>query len=173
MGSSGSVIPKFDEQIKIGGPVTVTDKNVTRFFMTIQEAAQLVVQSISLAKGNDIFILDMGKPVKIIDLAKKMIYLKGFTPYFKKNSKKDIALKNKYVSINIIGLKNGEKLHEELMFENKPVKTKHPRIFSVNENIMPSSDYNKLMKQFNSCCIENDVRKLKLLLKNPYIQLNK
>ena len=83
IGSSGSVIPKFDNQIKNGGPVTVTHKDVERYFMTIPEAAQLVIQSVTLAKGNDIFILDMGTPIKIIDLAKKMISLKGFMPYLK------------------------------------------------------------------------------------------
>ncbi len=173
MGSSGSVIPKFDEQIRNGGPLTVTDEKVTRFFMTIQEAAQLVVQSISLAKGNDIFILDMGKPVKIIDLAKKMIFLKGFSPCLEKDTKNHLDLNSKYISIKITGLKTGEKLHEELMFENKPLKTEHPRIFFVNEKNMPSSAYNKLIKQLNLCYCENDVKKLKLLLKNPYIQLNK
>ena len=140
MGSSGSVIPKFDEQIRNGGPLTVTDENVTRFFMTIQEAAQLVVQSVSLAKGNDIFILDMGKPVKIIDLAKKMIFLKGFSPYLEKDTKNHLDLNSKYISIKITGLKTGEKLYEELMFENRPLKTKHPRIFYVNEKNMPSSN---------------------------------
>ena len=86
IGSSGSVIPKFESQIKNGGPVTVTHKNVTRYFMTIKEAAELVIQSVALAKGNDIFILDMGQPIKIIDLAKKIISLKGLIPYISMNN---------------------------------------------------------------------------------------
>ena len=141
--------------------------------MTIEEAAQLVIQSVALAKGKDIFILDMGNPVKILDLAKKMIFLKGFSPYLEKDTKNHLDLNSKYISIKITGLKTGEKLHEELMFENRPLKTKHPRIFYVNEKNMPSSAYNKLIKQLNLCYCKNDVKKLKLLLKNPYIQLNK
>ena len=118
MGSSGSVIPKFDAQIKSGSDVTVTDKNVSRFFMTIQEAAQLVIQSMSLAKGNDIFILDMGKPIKILDLAKKMILLKGFKPLLLEDATKNSPNDEKIIKIKITGLKKGEKLHEELMFNN-------------------------------------------------------
>ncbi|MAJ15074.1 MAG: nucleoside-diphosphate sugar epimerase [SAR116 cluster bacterium] len=173
MGSSGSVIPKFEEQIKTGGPLTVTNKTVTRFFMTIQEAAQLVIQSMSLAKGNDIFILDMGKPIKILELAKKMIFLKGFTPFLDENRENSTYKKRKNIKIKITGLKRGEKLYEELMFENHPIKTIHPRIFSVNEKNMLLPEYKKLIKELELCCIENDLVRLKDLLKHPYIQLNK
>ena len=103
IGSSGSVIPKFESQIKNGGPVTVTHKNVKRYFMTIKEAAQLVIQSIALAKGNDIFILDMGQPIKIIDLAKKIISLKGLIPYISMNNnqRSKYPEKDKFIEIKL------------------------------------------------------------------------
>ena len=114
LGSSGSVIPKFKYQIEHGGPVTVTDAEMTRYFMLIPEACQLVLQAASIAKGNELFILDMGEPVKIVDLAKKMIQLYG---------------KEDKVNITYTGLRPGEKLYEELMLDKSEQKTKYESIF--------------------------------------------
>tara|TARA_A100001035_G_scaffold241119_1_gene206932 strand:- start:2908 stop:4779 length:1872 start_codon:yes stop_codon:yes gene_type:complete len=129
LGSSGSVIPLFKEQIKSGGPLTITHEEVTRYFMTIEEAAQLVIQSSVLAKGGDVFILDMGKPIKIIDLAEQMIHLSGFTIKDKNNVNGEIEIK-------ITGLKDGEKLYEELLIGESSESTIHPLIFKANEKFI-------------------------------------
>ena len=119
--SSGSVIPLFKEQIHDGGPITLTHKDVTRYFMTIPEAAQLVIQASSLAEGGEVFVLEMGKPVKIIDLAKRMIKLSGLTLKDSSNLNGDIEIKE-------IGLAPGEKLHEELLLGEDPQLTSHLKI---------------------------------------------
>jgi FlaA1/EpsC-like NDP-sugar epimerase len=119
--SSGSVIPLFKKQIHDGGPITLTHKDVTRYFMTIPEAAQLVIQASSLAEGGEVFVLEMGKPVKIIDLAKRMIKLSGLTL-------KDASNLNGVIEIKEIGLAPGEKLHEELLLGEDPQLTSHLKI---------------------------------------------
>ena len=116
LGSNGSVIPLFKKQIEQGGPLTITDKNVTRYFMTIPEACQLVIEAGSMGKGGEIFVFDMGKPMKIIDLAEKMIKLSGL------RIDKDIKIK-------VTGLRPGEKMYEELLSnEENTIPTHHPKI---------------------------------------------
>lgn len=130
--SSGSVVPHFRKQIFKGGPLTVTHPEVNRFFMTITEAAQLVIQAGALANNGDLFFLDMGEPINIIDLAKKMIELSGLTVKDDSNPYGDIA-------IQITGLRPGEKLYEELLIGENPVATDHPRIFRAREEFIPYS----------------------------------
>jgi FlaA1/EpsC-like NDP-sugar epimerase len=130
LGSSGSVVPRFKEQIASGGPITLTHKDIIRYFMTIPEAAQLVIQAGSMAKGGEVFVLDMGKPVKIYDLACTLINLSGLTVRDDGNSDGDIAIEE-------IGLRPGEKLFEELLIGENPMPTKHPRIMQAMEGHMP------------------------------------
>ena len=130
LGSSGSVVPKFRQQIREGGPITLTHPEITRFFMTIPEAAQLVIQAGAMARGGDVFFLDMGTPVKIFDLARRMIELSGLTVRDKNNPNGDIA-------IEITGLRPGEKLYEELLIGNNPEPTMHPMIMKAREEFLP------------------------------------
>ncbi len=130
LGSSGSVIPRFREQIRQGGPVTVTHPNITRYFMTIPEAAQLVIQAGSLGRDGDVFVLNMGKPVKILDLAEKMIHLSGFSVRDEKHPSGDIA-------IEFSGLRPGEKLYEELLIGDNVTETDHPMVMRATEDFLP------------------------------------
>lgn len=129
LGSSGSVIPLFHKQIKSGGPLTVTHPNITRYFMTIPEAAQLVIQAGSMGQGGDVFVLDMGEPVRIVELAEKMIHLSGLSVRSDKNPHGDIA-------IEFTGLRPGEKLYEELLIGDNVVATQHSMIMSANEDYL-------------------------------------
>ncbi len=126
LGSSGSVVPLFRSQIAAGGPVTITDAEITRYFMTIPEAAQLVIQAGAMAHGGDVFVLDMGDPVRIIDLARSMITLSGY-------SVKDPATGEGDIAIDCVGLRPGEKLYEELLIGNAPTSSTHPRIMRAHE----------------------------------------
>lgn len=126
LGSSGSVVPLFQEQIKSGGPITLRHRDITRFFMTIGEAAQLVIQASALSQGGDVFLLDMGQPIKIYDLAKKMIELSGLRIREGDSSDGDIE-------IVVTGLSAGEKLYEEMLINHDPIKTVHPRIMRATE----------------------------------------
>ena len=126
LNSSGSVIPLFRQQIAAGGPVTVTDKNMTRYFMTISEAASLVIQAGAMASAGDIFVLDMGKPVSIYDLAVKMVHLSGLSVYNSKTQLGDIA-------IELTGMRPGEKLHEVLSYSDNFGATRHAKILKVEE----------------------------------------
>jgi len=130
LASSGSVVPLFHEQIKLGGPVTVTHRDVIRYFMTIPEAAQLVIQAGSMARGGDVFVLDMGKPVRIDDLARRMVNLMGLTVRDDKNSEGDIE-------ISYTGLRPAEKLFEELLIGNNVTGTEHPMIMRAMEHELP------------------------------------
>ena len=128
--SAGSVVPLFRKQIRKGGPVTVTHRNITRYFMTIPESVQLVLQAGAMAKGGDVFVLDMGDSIKIIDLAYKMIHLSGLTPIDNQNPDGDIR-------IEFTGLRPGEKLYEELLIGNDVVQSEHPRIMQAKEKKLP------------------------------------
>ena len=143
--SSGSVIPLFRDQIKKGGPITLTHPKITRYFMTINEACQLVLQASSLAKGGDVFLLDMGKPIEIKKIAEQMISLSGLTLKNASNPDGDIE-------ISITGLRSGEKLYEELLIENDSLSTEHPLIFKAKENFIGIKKLNKILN-----FLENDI----------------
>ncbi|WP_312721875.1 polysaccharide biosynthesis protein [Stutzerimonas kunmingensis] len=134
LGSSGSVIPLFREQIRRGGPVTVTHPKITRYFMTIPEAAQLVLQAGSMGQGGDVFVLDMGSPVQIVELAEKMIHLSGLSVRSESNPAGDIA-------IQFTGLRPGEKLYEELLIGDNVTPTQHPMIMSASEACLPWAEF--------------------------------
>ena len=138
--SSGSAIPKFKNQIKEGGPITLTHPDVTRYFMTIPEASQLVIQAGALGKNAEVFLLDMGESVKIIDLIKRMINFSGLSIRNKDNKDGDIEIK-------ITGLRPGEKLYEELLIGDKPQKTIHPKIKMTDEPLIPFNQLEKSLDQ--------------------------
>ena len=135
-------MPLFKKQIEKGGPVTLTHLNVTRYFMTIPEAAQLVIQSGSIAKGGDVFVLDMGKTIKIVDLAKRMITLSGLRPVLDVNEK----LKEDEIAITVSGLRPGEKLFEELAYHANLTGTIHPRINTTAETPMAVDQLKMLLE---------------------------
>lgn len=132
LGSSGSVVPKFRQQIRDGGPITLTHLEITRYFMTIPEAAQLVIQAGAMAQGGDVFVLDMGESVKIADLARRMVELSGMTVKDDQNPEGEIA-------IEVTGLRPGEKLYEELLIGDNPERTSHERIMKAHEDYLPWS----------------------------------
>lgn len=162
LASSGSVIPLFQEQIKAGGPVTVTHPEVTRFFMTIPEAAQLVLQAGSMAQGGDVFVLDMGESVKIADLARRMIQLSGFEV-------KEVGHEGGDIEIQYVGLRPGEKLYEELLIGKNVTWTIHPRIMQAHEDKVESvflyEHLNKLEKACHGDDPEAMLTNLKILVK--------
>ncbi len=157
LGSSGSVVPLFRKQLLNGGPITVTHADVTRYFMTIPEAAQLVLQAGAMAEGGDVFVLDMGEPVKILDLAKRMAQLSGQTLRDSQNPNGDIE-------ITIMGLRPGEKLYEELLIGNDPKPTVHPRIMKANEDTVPWDILVPLLIKLRHAAVQNDTEALKLIL---------
>ena len=140
LGSSGSVIPIFEKQIKRGGPVTVTHPEINRYFMTISEAVNLVIQACAMAKGGEVFVLDMGQPVKIVDLAKSMIRLSGLEV-------KDGENPNGDVEIVFTGLRPGEKLFEELLIEEAVIGTQHPMIMQAKEAYLSEAIIDGLLKK--------------------------
>lgn len=164
LGSSGSVIPKFISQIQNGGPVTVTHPDVTRFFMTIPEAAQLVVQSGAMAKGGDVFVLDMGEPVRITDLAVSLIKLHGLTPVV--DGIGQSTTKHSDVQISFVGLRPGEKLYEELLIGDDPVGTLHPRIMTAHEVALSPEEISPILEALRAACEAFDVGQIRQVLIN-------
>ena len=164
LGSSGSVLPLFEKQIENGGPITLTHPEVNRFFMTIPEAAQLVIQAGAMARGGEVFILDMGKPIKIIDLAFRMARLRGFEPYLAEEGNPG----GKSIQVTVTGLRKGEKLFEELWIGNNPVGTNHPRIMSANEKNLESNELEKFLRKLYPALELYDLNKIKeLFLEAP------
>lgn len=157
LGSSGSVVPLFRKQIKEGGPLTVTHPDIIRYFMTIPEAAQLVIQAGALAKGGEVFLLDMGEPVKIIDLARRMIHLSGYTVKDEQNPTGNIEIK-------FTGLRPGEKLYEELLIDSQADKTPHPKIFKAHEALLSWSNLELKLKELDTNCSKRDLYALQKLI---------
>ena len=157
LGSSGSVIPLFKQQIKAGGPVTVTDENMVRYFMTIPEAVELVIQAGAMGLGGDVFVLDMGKPVRIDDLAKKMIHLSGLEVKDESHPEGDIEIK-------YTGLRPGEKLYEELLIGDNVSDTDNPLIMRAEEDMLVWNDLEPILKGLSDAVNECDQNKLRELL---------
>ena len=155
--SSGSVVPLFRKQLLDGGPLTVTHEEVTRYFMTIPEAAQLVLQAGAMARGGDVFVLDMGQPVKIIDLARRMAQLSGFSVRDERNPDGD-------VDIVITGLRPGEKLYEELLIGDNPEATAHERIMKAREDFVPWAVLAPLLVEIRLAAVHNNEHDIKKML---------
>ena len=154
--SSGSVIPLFRKQISEGGPVTITHKKVTRFFMTIAEASSLVIQAGEYAKGGDVFILDMGEQVKILDLAKRLIYLSGRNISYDQSSEG--------IEIREVGLRPGEKLYEELLISGKEERTPNDKIYKSNEDSLPDDVLNSALKELEYSVRDNNTKTIRAIL---------
>jgi len=171
LGSSSSVVPLFREQIKNGGPVTVTDPEIIRYFMSIPEAAELVIQAGSLGRGSEVFVLDMGEPIKIFDLAKKMIRLSGLEVFNQETQEGDIE-------VIFTGLRDGEKLYEELLIGDNVSKTEHERIFKAEEESMSWKEVLNLLDEFKEAITIRDESQVhELLIRSvsgfkPYSGLN-
>jgi FlaA1/EpsC-like NDP-sugar epimerase len=159
LGSSGSVVPLFRKQIKDGGPITLTDERITRYFMTIPEAAQLVIQAGAMASGGDVFVLDMGEPVRIADLARRMLALSGL-------ALKDEANPNGDIEITVTGLRPGEKLYEELLIGDNPLPTSHPRIMKAHEDFLPWDALQAKLSDLGLALDANNVPLIRTLLKD-------
>ena len=157
LGSSGSVVPLFRSQIRAGGPITITHPDITRYFMTIPEAAQLVIQAGAMAQGGEVFVLDMGEPVRIVDLAQKMIDLSGMTLRTDANPDGDIA-------IEITGLREGEKLYEELLIGNNPVPTQHRRIMMAMEPVVGWDELEESLAALRHMISNNEAVAIRALL---------
>ena len=157
LGSSGSVVPLFREQIAKGGPVTVTDPQIIRYFMTIPEAAELVIQAGAMGQGGDVFVLDMGSAVKIVDLAMRMIHLSGFTVKNAENPDGDIE-------ITYTGLRPGEKLFEELLIGDNVSQTAHQKIMRAEENIIPWQDLQLILTDLQHAVNVSDYEQIRVIL---------
>jgi FlaA1/EpsC-like NDP-sugar epimerase len=157
LGSSGSVVPLFREQIRQGGPVTVTHPEITRYFMTISEAVQLVIQAGSMGEGGDVFVLDMGEPVRIADLARRMIHLSGLSIHDEEHPDGEIA-------IVYTGLRPGEKLYEELLIGADVTGTDHPRILRAKEAELPWTELSRVLRELETAAQEFDSDRVRALL---------
>lgn len=158
LGSSGSVVPMFRDQLEAGGPLTVTHPEVTRYFMTIPEAAQLVLQAAAMASGGEVFLLDMGEPVKIVDLARRLVSLAGLRV-------RDAQQPDGDIEIQFIGLRPGEKLYEELLIVDNPIPTSHPRIMKAREDFLVWSDLYVLLEQLQEAALQEDLHAIQAVLK--------
>jgi len=157
LGSSGSVVPLFRKQIQTGGPITITHPDIIRYFMTIPEAALLVIQAGALARGGEVFLLDMGEPVKIIDLAKRMVHLSGYSIKDENNPDGNIELK-------FTGLRAGEKLYEELLIDSEADKTSHPKIFKAHEDYLLWQDIELVLADLHKACLQKNLPTIQALL---------
>lgn len=157
LGSSGSVVPLFREQIANGGPVTVTDKRIIRYFMTIPEASQLVIQAGAMGQGGDVFVLDMAEPIRIFDLAKRMIHLSGLQI-------KDDTHPNGDIEIQFTGLRAGEKLYEELLIGDNVSKTSHPRIMRAEETMIPWSELKQMLQALELATKNDNFQQMRVVL---------
>ncbi|WP_282041217.1 polysaccharide biosynthesis protein [Halomonas alimentaria] len=174
LGSSGSVVPLFRQQIERGGPVTVTHPEITRYFMTIPEAAQLVIQAGAMSRGGDVFILDMGQPIKILDLAHRMIRLSGLQPYYldASDSNNDGVLATPSandggkgdIAIEFTGLRPGEKLYEELLIDEASEYTAHPRIMTANETMLDWEVLQPALQALERACQRQDMDRVREIL---------
>jgi FlaA1/EpsC-like NDP-sugar epimerase len=163
--SSGSVIPLFKSQITEGGVVTVTDPDIIRYFMTIPEASQLVIQASAMSTGGDVFVLDMGKPVRILDLAYKLIRLSGLEVKSKENPNGDVEIK-------FTGLRPGEKLFEELLISKEVQKTQHPRIMTAKEKFILFSELQNTLEKLDNACVNSDYETIQQILLEIPIEFN-
>ncbi len=154
LGSSGSVVPLFRRQIKSGGPLTLTHADITRYFMTLAEASQLVIQAGAMAKGGDVFVLDMGEPIRIYELAKSMVELSGL-------SLRDEANPNGDIEIQITGLRPGEKLYEELLIGDNPLPSTHPRIMTARDPFLPLAELMPRLDALKAALESGNVVKLR------------
>jgi len=169
IGSSGSVLPLFKEQIEKGGPVTVTHRNIVRYFMAISEAAQLVIQASALSsKNGETFVLDMGKPIRILELAEKIIRLNGLTPIYSGNKKQS----EKEILIQFTGLRPGEKMFEELFYGTQTKKTEHPDVLKTFENPISQGDLNDITSMLKMGCNQRDLKLVLATLRHKSIALN-
>ena len=157
LGSSGSVVPLFRKQIMAGGPITLTHPEITRYFMTIPEAAQLVLQAGAMGEGGDVFVLDMGEPVRIIDLARRMVHLSGLEV-------KSETTPDGTIEIQHVGLRPGEKLYEELLIGDNVEGTSHPLIMRAQENELPWDQLNALLQNLHTACTAFDYEQIRALL---------
>ena len=157
LGSSGSVVPLFRQQIRDGGPITLTHPEITRYFMTIPEASQLVIQAGAMSGGGDVFLLDMGEPVRIADLARRMVELSGLTV-------RDADEPDGDIELEITGLRPGEKLYEELLIGDDPQPTSHPRIMQAKEDFLPWPELSKRLSALEAALNENDIPLARALL---------
>ena len=157
LGSSGSVVPLFREQIANGGPITVTDSRIIRYFMSIAEAAELVIQAGAMGQGGDVFVLDMGEPIRIVDLAKRMIHLSGFIEKNKENPEGDIE-------ITYTGLRAGEKLYEELLIGDKIADTNHSKIMRAEEKVISWLDLSNILPRLQNVNDQNNTEEVRAIL---------
>ncbi|PSU74826.1 polysaccharide biosynthesis protein [Photobacterium phosphoreum] len=165
LGSSGSVIPLFKRQIKEGGPITITHPDIIRYFMTIPEAAQLVIQAGAMGKGGDVFVLDMGKPVKIVNLAENLVKLSGLEVKSEQNPYGDIEFK-------YTGLRPGEKLYEELLIGDNVNETEHSRIMTANERFLSLVEYQQILEQLDSACHDFEHEQIRQILMDAPTDFN-